>query len=54
MLAGVVAPGFGLREPRLRAAAYLPGPERNNGWTIAEPAGDKRPLGMQRLLTPAV
>ena len=54
----MVAPGFGRRGPRLRAEAYLlglvAGLERANGWTIAEFAGDKTPLGMQRLLNQAV
>ncbi len=58
MFAWVVAPAFGRREPRLRAEAYLlglvSGLERKNGWTIAEFAGDKSPLGMQRLLNQAV
>jgi SRSO17 transposase len=57
MFARVVAPAFGRREPRLRAEAYLlglvSGLERKNGWTIAEFAGDKTPLGMQRLLNQA-
>lgn len=58
MFARVVAPAFFRREPRLRAEAYLlglvAGLERANGWTIAEFAGDKTPLGMQRLLNQAV
>jgi SRSO17 transposase len=58
LFARVVAPVFGRREPRLRAEAYLlglvSGLERKNGWTIAEFAGDKSPLGMQRLLNQAV
>jgi hypothetical protein len=58
MFARVVAPAFGRREPRLRAEAYLlglvAGLERANGWTIAEFAGDRTPLGMQRLLNQAV
>jgi SRSO17 transposase len=58
MFARVVAPAFFRREPRLRAEAYLlglvAGLERANGWTIAEFAGDKSPLGMQRLLNQAV
>jgi len=58
MFARVVAPAFGRREPRLRAEAYLlglvSGLERKNGWTIAEFAGDKTPLGMQRLLSQAM
>jgi SRSO17 transposase len=58
MFGRVVAPAFYRREPRLRAEAYLlglvSGLERKNGWTIAEFAGDKGPLGMQRLLNQAV
>ncbi|HET7014574.1 MAG TPA: IS701 family transposase [Streptosporangiaceae bacterium] len=58
VFARVVAPAFGRREPRLRARSYLlglvSGLERKNGWTIAEFAGDKTPLGMQRLLNQAV
>ncbi len=58
LFARVVAPAFGRREPRLRARSYLlglvSGLERKNGWTIAEFAGDKTPLGMQRLLNSAV
>jgi SRSO17 transposase len=58
MFARVVALAFFRREPRLRAEAYLlglvAGLERANGWTIAEFAGDKTPLGMQRLLNQAV
>lgn len=58
MFARVVAPAFYRREPRLRAEAYLlglvSGLERKNGWTIAEFAGDRSPLGMQRLLNQAV
>jgi SRSO17 transposase len=58
LFARVVAPEFGRREPRLRAEAYLlglvSGLERKNGWTIAEFAGDRSPLGMQRLLNQAV
>jgi SRSO17 transposase len=58
MFARVVAPEFFRREPRLRAQSYLlglvSGLERKNGWTIAEFAGDKTPLGMQRLLNQAV
>src|SRR5215472_4934400 len=58
MFARVVASTFGRREPRLRAEAYLlglvSGLERKNGWTIAEFAGDRSPLGMQRLLNQAV
>jgi SRSO17 transposase len=54
----VVAPAFRRREPRLRAQGYLlglvAGLERANGWTIAEFAGDRSPLGMQRLLNQAV
>src|SRR5262249_32496449 len=58
MFARVVAPAFYRREPRLRAEAYLlglvSGLGRKNGWTIAEVAGDKGPLGMQGLLDQAV
>lgn len=58
MFARVVAPAFFRREPRLRAEAYLlglvAGLERANGWSIAEFAGDRSPLGMQRLLNQAV
>src|SRR5580658_9390341 len=58
LFARVVAPEFYRREPRLRAEAYLlglvSGLERKNGWTIAEFAGDRSPLGMQRLLNQAV
>jgi SRSO17 transposase len=58
VFARVVAPAFRRREPRLRAEGYLlglvAGLERANGWTIAEFAGDKSPLGMQRLLNQAV
>lgn len=58
MFARVVAPEFFRREPRLRAEGYLlglvAGLERANGWTIAEFAGDRSPLGMQRLLNQAV
>ncbi len=58
MFARVVAPEFFRREPRLRAEGYLlglvAGLERANGWTIAEFAGDRSPLGMQRLLNSAV
>ncbi len=49
MFARVVAPEFYRREPRLRAEGYLlglvSGLERKNGWTIAEFAGDRSPLG---------
>ncbi|MFE5774237.1 IS701 family transposase [Streptomyces sp. NPDC056485] len=41
-------------EPRGRALAYMRGLiaplERKNGWTLAERAGDRLPIGMQRLL----
>jgi hypothetical protein len=40
--------GCGRRRTRQRQSG------RQSGRTIAEPAGDKKPLGMQRLLTPAV
>jgi hypothetical protein len=49
LFARVVAPGFGRREPRLRAEAYLlglvAGLEWANGWTIAEFSGGHSPLG---------
>jgi hypothetical protein len=58
MFAGVLAPAFGRREPRLRARSYVlglaSGLERKNGWTLAEYAGDAVPDGMQRLLNAAV
>jgi pimeloyl-ACP methyl ester carboxylesterase len=57
MFAPVVAPAFFRREPRLRAHSYLlglvSGVERKNGWTLAEFAGDAKPVGMQRLLNAA-
>ncbi|MGW6412332.1 IS701 family transposase [Streptomyces vinaceus] len=41
-------------EPRGRALGYMRGLiaplERKNGWTLAERAGDRLPIGMQRLL----
>ncbi|MFJ3206189.1 IS701 family transposase [Streptomyces sp. NPDC086989] len=41
-------------EPWVRALAYMRGLiaplERKNGWTLAERAGDRLPIGMQRLL----
>jgi SRSO17 transposase len=45
-------------EPRERAYRYLKGllsnVPRKNGWQLAEQAGEKRPDGMQRLLSTAV
>lgn len=45
-------------EPRQRAVAYIQGllsdVPRKNGWQVAEQAGEKRPDGMQRLLSSAV
>ncbi|WP_430981041.1 IS701 family transposase [Streptomyces luteoverticillatus] len=45
---------FARSEPRGRALAYMRGLiaplERKNGWTLAERAGDRLPIGMQRLL----
>ena len=58
LFAGVLAPAFGRREPRLRARSYVlglaSGLERKNGWTLAEFAGEATPDGMQRLLNAAV
>jgi SRSO17 transposase len=49
-----VAGRFAPASSRKRARAYLLGllsrSERKNGWTLAEPAGDATPDGMQRLL----
>jgi hypothetical protein len=49
-----IAEGFTRPEPRQRALAYLKGllspVERQNGWPLAEQAGDPTPDGMQRLL----
>ncbi|MCX5079032.1 IS701 family transposase [Streptomyces sp. NBC_00513] len=57
MLAGLharFASRFVRSEPRGRALAYMRGLiaplERKNGWTLAERAGDRLPIGMQRLL----
>ncbi len=57
MLAGLhtrFASRFVRSEPRARALAYLRGLiaplEQKNGWTPAERAGDRLPIGMQRLL----
>ncbi len=51
---GRIAPRFGRKEPRQRAAAYLKGLlapiERKNGWQLAEAAGDRTPDGMQDFL----
>ena len=45
---------FGRSEPRRRAAAYLRGllsrVERENGWQLAEEAGDRTPDGVQDFL----
>ena len=49
-----IAGAFARSEPRARVLAYLRGllgqPERKNGWTLAEAAGEVSPDGMQRLL----
>jgi hypothetical protein len=49
-----VAGRFGRAEPRALAREYVAGlvagPERKNGWTLAEHAGAVCPDGMQRLL----
>src|SRR5215212_8040276 len=54
-LAGRLAPRFGRVEPRRRALAYLRGllapVERQNGWQLAEAAGDRTPDGMQDFLS---
>ena len=51
-------PYFARPEPHQRALRYLQGilsdVARKNGWQLAEQAGEKRPDGMQRLLTNAV
>jgi SRSO17 transposase len=53
-----MAPFFARPEPRKRCLLYLQGilsdVARKNGWQLAEQAGEKRPDGMQRLLTDAV
>jgi len=53
-----IAPRFARPEPRRRALAYLHGIvstiPRKNGWQLAEHAGERRPDGMQRLLSSAV
>ncbi|MGW1997962.1 IS701 family transposase, partial [Embleya sp. NPDC001921] len=45
---------FGRVEPRRRMVSYLRGllgeSERENGWTLAEAAGEAGPQGIQRLL----
>ena len=50
-----IAPGFGRKEPRRRAMAYLRGLlaplERKNGWQLAEAAGDRTPDAMQDFLS---
>src|SRR3954462_9108269 len=49
-----IAPRFRRVEPRRRARAYLEGllcpVERNNGWQLAENAGDRTPDGGQDFL----
>ena len=51
---GLIGWRFFRREPRARAGAYvrglLAGPERKNGWTLAEHAGAVSPDSTQRLL----
>ena len=53
-----IAPYFARPEPRHRCLLYLQGilsdVARKNGWQLAEQAGERRPDGMQRLLTNAV
>src|SRR5215217_1576421 len=53
-LAARIAPRFVRAEPRRRALAYLRGLllplERQNGWQLAEAAGDATPDGMQDFL----
>src|SRR5918995_479484 len=50
-----IAPRFARIEPRRRAGAYLQGlvapPQRQNGWHLAEAAGDATPDGMQDFLS---
>jgi SRSO17 transposase len=52
-----LAPRFGRVEVRRRASGFLRGllsaAERNNGWQLAEQAGDRTPDGTQRLLNHA-
>jgi SRSO17 transposase len=54
VLAARIAPRFGRAEPRRRALVYLRGllapVERENGWQLAEAAGDATPDGMQDFL----
>jgi hypothetical protein len=49
-----IADRFARPEPRQRALTYVKGllspVERNNGWQLAEHAGERTPDGMQRLL----
>ena len=49
-----IAPRFSRSESRQRVLAYLKGllgsAERENGWQLAESAGDATPDGVQRLL----
>ena len=49
-----IGPRFPRAEPRQRAAAYIQGLlsplERQNGWQLAEHAGDEAPYGVQHLL----
>lgn len=53
-----IAARFARPEPRHRALKYLQGilssSERKNGWQLAEHARERRPDGMQRLLSSAV
>ena len=53
-LAARIAPRFGRVEPRRRARAYPRGllapVERENGWQLAEAAGDRTPDGVQGFL----
>ena len=50
-----IAPRFGRAEPRRRAGAYLRGllspVARENGWQLAEAAGDATPDGVQEFLS---
>ncbi len=53
-----ITPFFARPEPRKRCLLYLQGilsdVARKNGWQLAEQAGERRPDGMQRLLSNAV
>jgi SRSO17 transposase len=53
-----IAPHFARPQPRRRVLAYLQGllseTPRKNSWQLAEQAGERRPYGMQRLLSSAV